>query len=77
MGEPVDSVGDASGAGGGDPYVIAAVVTEARANIVAASGVDRECFSTFGAFVSVDFDTRWGKWCLVKVEGAMDLGVGR
>ena len=77
MREPVDSVGDASGAGGRDPYVVAAVVIEARAYVVATSGVDGECFSAFGTLMSVDFDAGWSEWCFVEVEGAMDLGMGR
>ena len=37
--EPVNGVGDANGVGSGDPYVVAAIVMEARANVVASSRV--------------------------------------
>ena len=59
MWEPVDSIGNANGVGGGDPDVVAAVVVEARANVVAASGMDCKGFTAFCAFVGVYFDSGW------------------
>jgi hypothetical protein len=50
---------------------------EARAKVVASSRVDGECFTAFGAFMCVDFDAGRSKRGFVKVECAMDLGMGR
>jgi hypothetical protein len=66
--ELVNSVGNTDGVGGRDPYVVAAVVIEARANVVAASRVDGESFMAFSAFMGVDFDAGGSKRRFVKVE---------
>ena len=65
--KPVNYVGDADGIGGQDPDVVAAVVMKTRADVVTACGVDGESLSAFGAFMGVDFDAGWSKWCLVEI----------
>ena len=40
VGEPIDRVGNSDGVGGRNPYLVASIVVEARANIVASSRVD-------------------------------------
>jgi hypothetical protein len=77
VGKPVDSVCDADRIGGRDPYLVAAVVVETGADVVAASGVYCKRFSAFGAFVGENFDAGWGEWCLIKTESAVNLSVGR
>eukprot|EP00532_Pseudo-nitzschia_australis_P001328 CAMPEP_0168202804 /NCGR_PEP_ID=MMETSP0139_2-20121125/24494_1 /TAXON_ID=44445 /ORGANISM="Pseudo-nitzschia australis, Strain 10249 10 AB" /LENGTH=48 /DNA_ID= /DNA_START= /DNA_END= /DNA_ORIENTATION= len=32
--------------------------------------------SFLGAIVDNDFTTQWCQWCLVEIEGTMDLGIG-
>jgi hypothetical protein len=49
--EPVNGVGNADGVGGEDPYIVAAVVMEARADVVTSSRVDRESFTAFSTLV--------------------------
>ena len=56
--------------------MVASIVVEARADVVTASGVDGKGFSTFRTLMGEHFDARGGKWCLVKVESAVDLGMG-
>ncbi len=77
MGEPINGVGNADGVGGRNPYLVASIVVEARANVVASSGVDGESFAAFGTFMGVDLDAGWGKRCFVEIERAVDLGIGR
>ena len=76
MWEPVDSVGDADGIGGGYPDLVASVVVKTGSKIETAGGVDGKRFSSFGAFVCEDFDARWSQGGLVEIEGAVDLSVG-
>ena len=75
--EPVDSVRNAEGIGGGNPDVVAAIVMETGANIETSSRMDGKRFTVVGTFVGENFDARRSKWCFVKIEGAMDLSVGR
>ena len=75
MGKPIDSVGNSDGIGGGDPDLVAAVMIEARANVISSSRVDGKGFSAFGAFMCVNFDPGGSQWCFVKVESSVDLGV--
>jgi hypothetical protein len=74
--EPVNGVGNADGVGGGDPYIVAAVVIEARADVVTSSRVDRESFTAFSTLVCVDFDAWRSKRCFVEIESTVDLSVG-
>jgi hypothetical protein len=74
--EPVNGVGNADGVGGEDPYIVAAVVMEARADVVTSSRVDRESFTAFSTLVCVDFDAWRSKRCFVEIESTVDLSVG-
>ena len=76
MWEPVDSVGNADGIGGGYPHLVASVVVKTGSKVEATGGVDGEGFSSFGAFVREDFDAGWSQGGFCKIEGAVDLSVG-
>ena len=76
MWKPVDCVSDADGIGGRDPDVVAAVVMKARADVVAASGVNGESLSAFGTFMGVDFDAGWSEWRLVEIVRSVNLCMG-
>ena len=72
----MNGVGNADGVGGRDPYIVAAVVMEVRADVVTSSRVDGESFAAFSTFVYVDFDAWRSKRCFVEFESTVDLSVG-
>jgi hypothetical protein len=76
VGEPINGIGNLDGVGGRNPYLVASIVVEARASIVASSGVDRESFMAFSTFMCVDLDSGQGKRSFVEIERAVNLGIG-
>ena len=56
---------------------MAAVVVEGRSNIETDLCVRGPCFLMLGLDVCQCSDARWCKRCFIKVEGAVNLGIGR
>ena len=75
--EPLQSVGVAFGASLGDVGPVAAIVMRSRAKVAAGGAVAGVGLADRGILMHNDFGAEGTKWRLDKVEGAMELGVGR
>ena len=74
--EPLQSVGVAFSASLSDVGPIAAIVMRNRANVPAGGAVADVGFADRGLLMHNDFGAEGTEWRAVKVEGAMELGVG-
>ena len=74
--EPLQSVGVAFSASLSDVVPIAAIVMQSRAKVPAGGAVAGVGFADRGLLMHNDFGAKGTDWRSVKVEGAMDLGLG-
>ena len=73
--KPADSLAYSRATGGGNPYVMTAVMAHRRANVVALDCMWRPRWAVLWAEMGQHFDAWWGERGAVIVECAMDVRV--
>jgi hypothetical protein len=76
-GEPGECVADAHCPGFPHPYSVAAVGFHGWCDVPAVGGVWSPGTALSGFFVDEDSCAGWGHWVSIKIECAVNLGVGR
>ena len=77
MGNPCDLIRNTSGAGLWDPYSVAAIVFEGRAEVPAVDCMNIVAPAVGRAFVDKDFHARGSNGCTSVVERTVDMCMGR
>ena len=77
MREPIDGKGIANAESAGDVALVAAVVFGGGTNVPAINTMRCHVWALVGSFVDNDTSTGRGKRAAVKIEGAIEAGIGR
>ena len=75
--EKFDGVRNSRGSSAGDVYFVAPIVVRGVADIPAVNTMRCPRASDAGLFVDDYFCSEWGQGCSIKVEGAIEEGLGR